>query len=96
MRNTIEHCLNRGFEPIPRQPAADDIGDDARPDPVPMLAACPAEWVPADFPGQCLFDRDVPARFYEAFVPPSQFRHYTRITRDDTIALYPSLAQLAQ
>jgi hypothetical protein len=63
-----------------------------RPDPVPVIAAYPAEWVPTEFPGQCLFDRDAPAGIYETFVPRSQFRHYRRITRQEAAALYPTLS----
>ena len=67
----------------------------ARPDPVPVIAAYPAGWVPTDLPGQCLFDRDAPARTYETCVPLSQFRHYERITQEDAIALHPALFRAA-
>jgi hypothetical protein len=69
------------------------VDDGSRPDPVPVIAAFPAGWVPTDFPGQCLFDRDAPARVYETFVPRSQFRHYSRIAEAEAVALFPMLRE---
>jgi hypothetical protein len=65
-------------------------------DPVPVLAAFPAEWVPTDFPGQCLFERDAPTRVYETSVPRAQFRHYASISRNEAVALYPALGSLVR
>jgi hypothetical protein len=62
-----------------------------RPDPVPVVSGCPAGWRPTENPGQCLPQRDAPARYFQTAVPRSQFRHFQRLVAADALALYPNL-----
>jgi len=61
---------------------------------VPVIAGLPAGWRPTDFPGQCLAEMGTEPAIFETFVPRSQFKRYSAISRAEALALYPALADL--
>jgi len=67
------------------------IPTEGKPDPVPVMAGFPAGWRPTDFPGQCVAVLGADAAYFLTSVPRSQFRHYTRQTEAEALALYPQL-----
>jgi hypothetical protein len=65
-----------------------------RTDPVRVVAAFPAHWRPTMNPGEVLHDQSSHEVIWMCEVPRSGFlrRHYTEISREEALALYPELA----
>lgn len=59
-----------------------------------MVAGLPPGWCPTKHRGQCLADGSPKARVFLTEIQRSQFRHYTRITRAEALALCPHLSSL--
>jgi len=62
-----------------------------KPDPVPVVGGFPVGWRPTENPGECLAEHGTPSRYFVCSVPRSQFKHYTRLTEAEALALYPDL-----